>query len=236
MVNQWSDKKFCSKRQLQSLLGYLLYIHKCVKPSRTFLNRMLCLLRDNYDKKTITLTPDFKRDLRWFQRFLTQYNGISFFDHTCVDGVLELDACLTGLGGRWGSFVYHLPVAKHFQNLAILHIEMINILVAIRIFAGHWHRKHILVRCDNMAVVQVLSSGKTKDPFLAMCARNVWLTAALADIDLEYRHIAGRSNETADLLSRWCFTDLQYQKLHALVRNPIWMKTDSTLLELDYHI
>ena len=76
MVNQWSDKKFCSKRQLQSLLGYLLYIHKCVKPSRTFLNRMLCLLRDNYDKKTITLTPDFKRDLRWFQRF---FNPIQWY-------------------------------------------------------------------------------------------------------------------------------------------------------------
>ena len=236
MVNQWGDKKFCSKRQLQSLLGYLLYIHKCVKPSRTFLNRMLGLLRDNYDKKTITLTQDFKRDLRWFQRFLTQYNGISFFDHTPVDGVLELDACLTGLGGRWGSFVYHLPLAHHLKNLAIVHIEMINILVATRIFAKYWHRKHILVRCDNMAVVQVLSSGKTKDPFLAMCARNVWLTAALADIDLEYRHIAGRSNETADLLSRWSFAEKQYHRLHALVKNPMWMETNSTLLELDYHI
>ena len=217
MVNHWGDKKFCSRRHLQSLLGHLLYIHKCVKPSRTFLNRMLSLLRDSYDEKTITLTHDFKRDLRWFKCFLTQYNRISFFDHTHVDGVLELDACLTGLGGRWGRFVYHLPLEKHLQNLAIVHIEMINFLVAVRIFAKHWHKKHILVRCDNMAVVQVLSSGKTKDPFLATCARNVWMDASLKNIDLEYRHIPGRDNKIADLLSRWCFSWEQYARLHALI-------------------
>ena len=236
MVDHWGSKKFCSKRQLQSLLGYLLYIHKCVKPSRTFLNRMLALLRSNYDQKSITLTPEFKRDLRWFQRFLTQFNGVSFFDHTRIDGTLELDACLTGLGGRWGRFVYHLPLEKHLQNLAIVHLEMINILVAIRIFAKYWYRKHILVRCDNIAVVQVLSSGKTKDPYLATCARNVWFAAALANIDLEYRHIKGRDNETADLLSRWSFSENQYAKLHSLVHEPIWVKTTSQLLELDYYI
>ena len=41
MVNQWKGKKYCTKRELQSLLGTLLYIHKCVKPARCFLNRML---------------------------------------------------------------------------------------------------------------------------------------------------------------------------------------------------
>ena len=41
MVQEWKDKKFCTKRQLQSLLGTLLYVHKCVKPARCFLNRML---------------------------------------------------------------------------------------------------------------------------------------------------------------------------------------------------
>ena len=40
MVHEWTGKKQCTKRQLQSLLGNLLYIHKCVKPARIFLNRM----------------------------------------------------------------------------------------------------------------------------------------------------------------------------------------------------
>ena len=41
----WVDKDVVSKHQLQSILGLLLYVHKCVKPARVFLNRMLELLR-----------------------------------------------------------------------------------------------------------------------------------------------------------------------------------------------
>ena len=37
------DKKFLSKKAYQSLLGKLLYIHKCVKPSRIFVNHILAL-------------------------------------------------------------------------------------------------------------------------------------------------------------------------------------------------
>ena len=59
MLQEWKSKAFASRQQLQSLLGNLLYIHKCVKPARTFVNHMLQLLRDNYDKNSISLTHDF---------------------------------------------------------------------------------------------------------------------------------------------------------------------------------
>ena len=63
MVTEWQSKKSCTKRQLQSLLGHLLYIHKCVKPARFFLNRMLELLRNAHNATHIRLTPAFHRDL-----------------------------------------------------------------------------------------------------------------------------------------------------------------------------
>ena len=100
MVQEWKSKKYCSKTQLQSLLGHLLYIDKCVKPSRFFLNRML---ENNYDKVSITLTSDFRRDLRWFDAFVRDYNGVSYFEHNYVRGVVELDACLEGMGDRFQS-------------------------------------------------------------------------------------------------------------------------------------
>ena len=43
VCNLWSDKRMVNKSDLQSLLGLLLYITKCVKPARFFLNRMLQL-------------------------------------------------------------------------------------------------------------------------------------------------------------------------------------------------
>ena len=59
MVEEWQAKKSCSRRQLQSLLGHLLYLHKCVKPARFFVNRMLDLLRSDYDKDRISSTQDY---------------------------------------------------------------------------------------------------------------------------------------------------------------------------------
>ena len=122
-VNEWRNKKTCTKRQLQSLLGLLLYVHKCVQLARAFLNRMLTLLRSGHAKQKIDLSPDFKRDLRWFGKFLPPYNGVSLYDHRPTDFTLELDACLTGLGGRWSKFVYHLPIQRDFMNWCIVHLE-----------------------------------------------------------------------------------------------------------------
>ena len=40
-------------------------------------------------------------------RFLLMYNGVSLYDLRPIDVTLELDACLTGLGGQSGSFTSH---------------------------------------------------------------------------------------------------------------------------------
>ena len=134
-VRQWLSKNVVSKHQLQSILGLMLYVHKCVKPARVFINRMLELLRSAHATQRIILTTDFKCNLQWFAMFLPQYNGISMYDHSSIDMSLELDACLTDFGGRCGQFVYHLPIIRSFQNWTIMHLEMVNILLALRLFA-----------------------------------------------------------------------------------------------------
>ena len=165
--------------------------------------------------------------------FLPTYNGISLYDHKQVDVTLELDACLTGFGGRSGNFVYHLPIERGFRNWTIVHLEMINILIAIRLFKFQWASQKVLIRCDNEAVVTVLKSGKTRDPYLAACARNIWFESALADIDLQYAHIRGVDNKVADVLSRWQGSIEQTQWLHSQVVMPIWLSVSYQFLELD---
>ena len=69
ICNNWTTRTYCCKRDLQSLLGSLLYITKCVKPARSFLNRMLQLLRDNFHNSKILLSQEFFRDLAWIRVF-----------------------------------------------------------------------------------------------------------------------------------------------------------------------
>ena len=135
-IKEWLEKRSCTKRQLQSILGFLSYVHKYVKPARVFLNRMLDMLRSSKNAQKITLTSDFGHDVHWFAKFLPTYNCVNFYDHRSVDHVIDLDACLTGLGGRFGNMVYFLPLEKGYKECTIVHLEMVNILLAIRLFCS----------------------------------------------------------------------------------------------------
>ena len=49
MCQTWRCKIHCSKHQLQSLLGSLLFVSKCVRTPRFFLNRLLEELRNMHE-------------------------------------------------------------------------------------------------------------------------------------------------------------------------------------------
>ena len=177
-------KSKVTKNQFQSLLGSLLYITKCVQPARFFLNRMLQLLRDNTTKPVITLDERFYKDLNWFNTFLSQYNGVTFYDRQKPQHTVHLDACLTGFGGSFNNMVYHLQIPLEYKNYTIVHLEILNIVVALKIWGKHWQDKLIELKCDNLAVVEVLRAGKARDNVLATCARNIWLLTSLFNIQL----------------------------------------------------
>ena len=117
LCSLWTDKTYCSKRDLQSLLGHLLCIAKCIKPARIFLNRMLQTLRDNVDKTKILLTDTFFRDLNWFNLFLSQYNGVTFYDNLTCQAEIHLDASLTGLGAVFDNMIYSLPIERNYTEV-----------------------------------------------------------------------------------------------------------------------
>ena len=229
---QWDSKTTCIKRELQSLLGSLLYVAKCIKYARFFLNRMLALLRNNFDKKYIKITEDFKQDLNWFNTFLSVYNGVSFFHHN-TSKIVHLDACPYGLGAIFNSQVYALPLAQEYRHVNIASLELLNILVALKVWHSQWAGLKVLIKCDNQAVVSVLNSGRSRDQVLAVYARNIFLWTSTFNIDLKVVHVPGKLNDVADLLSKWFITRDNSQKLQKLANPVVWVPVSSNLLYTD---
>ena len=139
LCSNWVFKKYATKNQFQSLLGSLLYITKCVKPARLFLNRMLALFRSYFQNQRIPLSASFFKELNWFNTFLNSYNGVTYYDSRPVDESIFPDACLTGLGGVFQQFVYAIP--RHYKQYHINHLEMINVMVALKIWGQAWANK-----------------------------------------------------------------------------------------------
>ena len=78
------------------------------------------------------------------------------YQKNAVDPVqsLYLDTCLTGMGAVWRDRVY----ATHIQNLGglnlkIVHLEMLNIVIALKTRGKYWCHSTISMYYDNLRVV-----------------------------------------------------------------------------------
>ena len=205
LVENWSEKNSCSKEQFQSLLGSLLFITKCVKHARFFLNRLLQILGDHHSKKIITLTDQSHRDISWFKNFISKFNGESFYVKDKRDKQINLDG-----GAVYDNQNYAGKIPEKFRDLHISSLEMLNIPVALTVWAPMWQGTEIKIHCDISAVVSVLNNGKTKDTELVAIARNIFIVFAQFDIHVHLcTEIQGAKNSIAELLSRWTVAILQ---------------------------
>ena len=129
------------------------------------------------------------------------------------------------MGGWYNNYVYSLPIPLGFKHYNIVHLEMINVMVALKIWGHCWSNKCLRIFCDNLAVVEVFTFGRAKDAILATCARNIWLLTAMKNVNVVVSHIKGTDNTVADLLSRWKATPDNVNKFNKLIECPLWINT-----------
>ena len=133
---------------------------------------------------------------------MKQHNGIVRVRRPSVFQEVFIDATLQAVGGVWGTKAYSEPLPTELIGLSITLLEMYNILIALRVWGVDWKDKCTLIRCDNESAVVVCTSGRTRDPFLNFCLREIWFITAKFNIELRVTHIRGRDNGIADALSR----------------------------------
>ena len=224
-------RKFLTKKQLQSLLGKLIYLHRCVKPAHVFMNRLLNYLRDCTSR--ILVTDQMKQDINWFVHLLTHFNCQVMFPHERNPSDVYVDASLTGLGGCWHGKVY--AVSRNVLLTAsknITQLELLNVLVAMRCFAHKWVAKYILFHIDNQSAVYILNKGKTRDPFMQSVVRSIWLIAATNDIQIAGVHVPGTQNGRADILSRLFDGSTDNKRFH-IFKNCKWWPIQGSWFEPD---
>ena len=214
------DRKAMHRRQLESLVGRLMHIAKCVEPARIFLSRLLQALRDMKDKAFCKVTTDMRADIDWFLEFASEWNGTALIPAAAPTKRIQVDASLTGIGGTDGRHAYGGRVAPDSDPAAnITELEAANVIIALHTFLSEADRgSHVLVECDNLPAVQALRWGRGQNQVLMEVARMGWMTQALLDIKITFAHIAGINNTIADALSRGHASLAQAAKTDHLVR------------------
>ena len=82
LLSQWSKKKACTTRDLQSLVGHLNHACKVVRPGRSFLRRIIDLLQVSLARRhraaAVRLNLGFRSDMAWWTEFVGTWNRTAF--------------------------------------------------------------------------------------------------------------------------------------------------------------
>ena len=203
-VRRCKAAKSMHKRQLQSLIGKLMHLAKCVEPAHIFMARLLEALRAMKDSWYVKVDDVMRADLVRFEEFAMDWNGRSLITKGPPRRHIMVDACLTGIGATDGTWAYAAPVAPDHDPIHnITEIEAANVIVVLHTFiSAAVAGTRVAIHCDNMPSVQALTYGKADNPILAECARAAWMIEALFNVKLCFIHVPGIYNPIADALRR----------------------------------
>ena len=233
LIQSWRAKQWCTRRQLESLIGHLHHAAKVVWPGRTFLRRMIDLLccfraRDH----PIRLSAEFRRDLQWWSDFLTTWHGVSFWLFPGLSATPDLEvtsdaAGSLGFGAYFRNEWFSGAWAPSQAQQSIAYKELFPVVVASFVWGTQWFRRHILFRSDNDAVVHILTSRTSKIPAIMQLLRHLLSAAARFNFTFTAQHLPGIHNNIADALSRFRWQEFrrlapEAQPLPVAVPHQLW--------------
>ena len=76
-ISGWLTKTSAKRREVESLIGKLQFLAKCIKAGRIFLSRLIQWIRGMQRNKEYTIPLEARKDIAWWGRCAQQFNGIS---------------------------------------------------------------------------------------------------------------------------------------------------------------
>ena len=204
-VREWLGRKAGRRRELESLVGLLQHAAKVVRPGRRFVRRIIVIMTTVKDRdRFVRLNAEIRSDLCWWSEFMTNWNEIGIIrspDQEVVD--VESDASGSwGCGAVWGTHWLQWKWNSSAQQWDISPKELLPILLACVVWGKLWSGKIVRCHCDNMAVVEVLNNGYSRDKLLMHLLRCLFFISEYFKVQVEAVHRQGKDNIRADALSR----------------------------------
>ena len=208
-ASNWLQRKFCKKKDLESLIGLLQDASHVIRPGRTFVRHLIDALtkaRLRPSTSLVRLNSTTRSDILWWCRFIENWNGLSMM-HNLQKAHPDI-ALASDTSGQWGCGAFWQDHWFQYQwdgFTTALHInnkELVPIVIAIAVWGHLWHNKSVLCLCDNQAVVHIVNSGTSRDPTAMGLMHCLFFIAAKYNLLLSAQHLPGPSNDIADALSR----------------------------------
>jgi hypothetical protein len=215
----WLNRKSCTPRELDSLIGTLSFAARVVRPGRIFLRRLINLHTATLELPRITLSKDACDDIKWWYDHIFAWNGIgllyeqSWSSNTDMQLHVTTDASSNyGAGGIYRKQWFTHPWTNEDRIAAISdqitgfvsvpYLELKALTIAAATWGHHWGGKRIMFHTDCEPVVAAVNNMSAKSNNLMTLIRAMAHIAARHNFEYRLTHIPGTTNILADCLSR----------------------------------
>ena len=195
-------------KELQSIVGTIVSMSDCVPAVRLHLNALLEVQARTIRAKAqkAQLSPEALKDLRWWRKNLSHWNGKSFIPRP-VDLTLDVDASNKGLGAVFmGEDGKVIRAHKFFQEGDHTHINLRELLAAeygLKAFSKTlgWEGKSVRIRTDSMVALAYLNRMGGRAPALSRVAERIHTFALTRGLTISAEWVSTEENG-ADAESR----------------------------------
>jgi hypothetical protein len=146
-----------------------------------------------------------REDLKWWDSFLSVFNGKRWYEPTRMWVNVYVDASLRGGGMVWNTDWAYIDWSVDSPQAADAHINVKEILAigsAVRRWASRWSNSSVVIHTDNITAKAAINKGSARSKLAMGVVREVFWLSTLYNFKIRAVHIAGKLNIVADAVSR----------------------------------
>jgi hypothetical protein len=218
LLAPWIHRSFIRLKDLQSLIGKLMWVSQVAPQGRVFIQALINRTRGkSKGSALIRLNGACIDDLTWWLGFLPNWDGVSLLEEVqWRDGTIEnlfTDASDWGGGATFESYYtwFQWPPDLSLDRYNIQIRELYALLVAVLTFRRFWERRRYIIRTDNLANVMAVRKGGCQNRLVMDLIRSMTRIQIKGSFSLRLVHIPTHLNTNADLLSRGRIKEVELQ-------------------------
>jgi hypothetical protein len=213
-------KRHMTLLEVQTIGGYLSWCAEVVRLGKVYLHHIwhfLASFPTSAKPSSLREVPyNVRLDFMWWHSLLPYFNGIYLFQKERSEIRLFSDASQKGLGAYFISTLedsilqensFSMLVKDDHLGQHINILELRAIQAAFLSWAQKWSQKTVIVHTDSEVAFWALTNHKAYGPAFYPL-RHILLLASTYDIIIKPVHIPGITNDIADALSRFKWTQL----------------------------
>ena len=168
-IHEFLLKERVTKRQVLQLLGHFNFASKVIRPGRSFVSYLIKLSTTVKELHYhVHLNRACKQDLRMWELFLSNWNGVSMFHDDVITTSDDLCLYTDASSTVWFSAYYKQSwfcekwPDEVQSDSSMSFRELWPIVCATIVWSKQWAQKRLVFHCDNIGTVYILNSGHSK--------------------------------------------------------------------------